>query len=70
MRSTFSGTRWHARLPDPVKEVDVLTASLRIYDAVLVSGFCRADRHVPIQYFNEAKRACLAYLATYLDSAR
>ena len=67
VRAKFSNTRWHARLPDPVQDVDVLTASLRIYDAVLVSGFCRAGRDVPLRYFDEAKHACLAYLATYLD---
>jgi AcrR family transcriptional regulator len=69
IRSRLSETKWHARLPDPVLEVDVLTASLRIYDAVLALGFSTAGHNVPQRYFEEAKRASVAYLETYLEPA-
>ena len=69
IRGRFSGTQWHSRLPDPVLDIDVLTAAQRIYDAVLALGFCRSGRAIPQPYFEEAKRASVTYLAIYLDPA-
>lgn len=63
----YADTRWHARLPDAASDVDVLTASFRVYDAVLALGFQRVGHRVPQRYFNEAKRAHIAYLAARLE---
>lgn len=67
IHNRFSSTAWHARLPDPVGDVDVLAGAFRIYDAILTLGFSRAGHAVPQRFFDEAKRASLAYVATYLD---
>ena len=64
----FQDRAWWARLPDPAKGgVDVMTASFRIYDAVLALGFQTAGPHVPQAWFDEAKRASLAYLGSWLE---
>ncbi len=63
----YADTAWHAKLPDADRGIDVLTASFRIYDAVLALGFQRRGSQVPQYWFDEADRASSAFVALYLD---
>ena len=67
LRARFSESIDLSRLPHPRYEMDVLLAAVEIVDALFALGSRIADGEIPPRFVAEAKRACLAYLATYFN---